>query len=255
MAGDLLQGLRCGRRAMTDTQREFHPLANMFPSLLGAEIATLAADIKKHGLREPIVRYEGMILDGRNRYRACLRAGVAPRYQEITFADRAAAIAYVISANIHRRHLTSGQKRAVIAKLLQIDPTQSDRAVAEAAKVDHKTVAKVRSEAEASGEIPHTDKRTDRTGKQRPVRQSPDKPASKPKPAKPAPSATEQPSAPPPPKPQAAGPYSAGECDRLRVRVDELGDEKRLLEIKIAGLESENRELKKRIGELENARR
>jgi hypothetical protein len=74
--------------------------------------------------------------------------------------------AYAISANIHRRHLTAGQKREAIANLLKADPTRSDRQIAEVMKVDHKTVAPVRAEQEARGEIPHVTIRTDSRGRQ-----------------------------------------------------------------------------------------
>lgn len=55
---------------------EFHPLANLFPLLEGAEFDELTADIREHGLLEPVVLLDGKILDGRNRYRACEAAGV-----------------------------------------------------------------------------------------------------------------------------------------------------------------------------------
>jgi ParB-like chromosome segregation protein Spo0J len=91
---------------------EFHPAANLFPLMEGDDFAALVADIAEHGQREPIVLHDGLILDGRNRYRACERLGLAPQYCQ--WDGIGSPTAYVISLNLHRRHLTSSQ-RAVIA--------------------------------------------------------------------------------------------------------------------------------------------
>jgi hypothetical protein len=152
------------------TEYAFHELATVFPLLEGGEYTPLIDDIRTHGLLEPITLFEGKILDGRNRYRACLAAGVEPRFREILFGDYAEAAACVISANIHRRHLTAEQRRELIEKLLKADPGQSDRQIAETAKVSDKTVAAVRRQAEARAEIPHVEKRTDRKGRSQPAR-------------------------------------------------------------------------------------
>lgn len=58
-----------------------HPVADMFPLLGEADLAALAQDIRVNGLLEPITTLDGLILDGRNRYRACVMAAVEPRFE------------------------------------------------------------------------------------------------------------------------------------------------------------------------------
>jgi ParB-like chromosome segregation protein Spo0J len=62
----------------------YHPLAEVLPLLTGREFDDLVEDIGKNGLRDPINLFEGRIIDGRNRERACLKAGVEPRYRSPT---------------------------------------------------------------------------------------------------------------------------------------------------------------------------
>jgi ParB-like chromosome segregation protein Spo0J len=150
------------------SEYEFHPLANVFPLLEGGEFNTMIEDIKAHGLNELIVLYEGKILDGRNRYRACISAGVEPRYREMDFSSYAEAAAYVISANIHRRHLTAEQRRDLIEKLLKADPSKSDRWHAKEIGVSPTTVSTVRKDLEQKGDVSKLDTSTDTKGRKQP---------------------------------------------------------------------------------------
>jgi ParB-like chromosome segregation protein Spo0J len=148
----------------------FHPIAGIFPLMEGEEFDALVADIKAHGLREPIMLFRGKILDGRNRYRACIAAGVKidPHLQRNMMPSGGTdPLAYVISANIHRRHLTAEQRRDLIAELVKAQPEKSDRAIAEQAKTDHKKVGRVRKAQEATGAIAPVEKRTGKDGKAR----------------------------------------------------------------------------------------
>lgn len=91
---------------------ELHPLCTLFPRVDGAEFDALVADVKANGLRQPIVLHDGMILDGGNRYRACVEAGVKPSFVKF---DGDNLVSFVLSANLHRRHLSTGQQAAIVA--------------------------------------------------------------------------------------------------------------------------------------------
>lgn len=102
---------------------EYHPASKIFPLMEGAEFDALAEDIKANGLLEPIEKFNDMILDGRNRYRACQEAGVEPRYSTHVGDD---PLGYVISENLKRRHLNESQ-RAMIGKRIESIPMGGDR--------------------------------------------------------------------------------------------------------------------------------
>jgi transposase len=93
---------------------EFHPIANVFPLIEGQEFDELVDDIQEHGIRDSIVLFEGKILDGRNRYRACSEAGVACSTVDYDGQD---PVGFVISLNLRRRHLTESQRAMVAANL------------------------------------------------------------------------------------------------------------------------------------------
>ena len=93
------------------SEKPFHEAANVFPLLQGEQLKALADDIAENGLQEAIWLHEdGSILDGRNRFRACKIAGVEPRFQTYEGSD---PLGFVLSLNLHRRHLTSAQKAAL----------------------------------------------------------------------------------------------------------------------------------------------
>jgi ParB-like nuclease domain len=95
---------------------EFHPIANIFPLMEGQEFKALVDDIKANGLREPVVIYEGKVIDGRNRYKACKELNLpTPTTKPYDGGD---PLGFVLSANLHRRHLNESQRAVVAAKLV-----------------------------------------------------------------------------------------------------------------------------------------
>lgn len=109
---------------------EFHPFADLFPLIEGREFDELVADIREHGLRERIVIHEGKILDGRNRYRAGIAAGIieadAPAHNGIGMQQwcqlylpgyEGDPLKWVLSKNLHRRHMSPSQLSMLAADL------------------------------------------------------------------------------------------------------------------------------------------
>ena len=97
---------------------DFHPIANIFPLIEGQAYRDLVQDIAEHGVREPVWLYEGKILDGRNRYRAANEAGALCGLRLYEGDD---PVGFVVSLNLHRRHLDESQRAMVAAKLAGLE--------------------------------------------------------------------------------------------------------------------------------------
>lgn len=95
---------------------EFHPVADIFPMMSDREFADLTSDIAEYGLREPVwLHSDGRIIDGRNRYLACRKAGLEPKFREYDGDDSELAD-FIYSLNYHRRHLSPSQSAMCAAR-------------------------------------------------------------------------------------------------------------------------------------------
>ena len=98
---------------------QFHPAANLFPMMTKEELRKLSEDIKERGLIDPIITCDGMVLDGRNRYRACITVGVEPRFEKWDGRGGSPTV-FSVSKNLNRRHLTLGQQAAIAAEMMPL---------------------------------------------------------------------------------------------------------------------------------------
>jgi hypothetical protein len=98
-------------------------MAALFPMLSEGDLRALADDIRENGQHEPAVMFDGQILDGRNRIAACELAGVEPRIRTLPACPD--PLAFVLSANLHRRHLTESQRSVLAAR---VKPMQAEQA-------------------------------------------------------------------------------------------------------------------------------
>jgi DNA-binding Lrp family transcriptional regulator len=252
-----------------------HPAAELFPLMPPDQLRVLGEDIKKNGLTSPIVLWRShpqapvQLLDGRNRLDAIEIATGSPAVvgapsitagedflacNKVIVLDKSVdPFPYVVSANIHRRHLTIEDKDRLIVQLLKADPTTSNRQVAKLTDASHPHVAKVPEHAEKAGDVETVTTSVDTKGRRQPT--------SKPRKAdKLAKAGRKRKSDPPPTQLTVAeqridkhladraradiGPDSAAEADRLRARNEELARENHRLARENLALRSEVDELK-----------
>jgi hypothetical protein len=98
-------------------QANWHHYAKLFPCMDSEGLSSLAEDIRKNGLQEPVRLFEGKVLDGRNRVLACIQADVKPQFIQ-WHRNGVSPLAFVIAQNLQRRHLSLGQRAALAASLL-----------------------------------------------------------------------------------------------------------------------------------------
>jgi ParB-like chromosome segregation protein Spo0J len=98
---------------------EIHPAATLFPMMDADSFQRLKADIKENGQEKCITFFDGQLLDGRNRMKACEELGIEPSIEEIEDSGdgKFDPFRWVLSVNLHRRHLTESQRAMVAAKL------------------------------------------------------------------------------------------------------------------------------------------
>lgn len=112
---------------------EFHPYAELFPLIEGDDFEGFAADIREHGLRDQIVLLDGRILDGRNRYRAAIHHGLpgadgdAAWFRDFDPVVEGDPLAWVLSKNLARRHLSASQRAYIAASVANMPGHRPDK--------------------------------------------------------------------------------------------------------------------------------
>jgi hypothetical protein len=190
---------------------EVHPACAALPRISDAESKALGKDIRKNGLRTPIVllrihpvaadgtrsihNSKLILLDGASRLDAIEAEGFqlvkngqlardlgleamgheCPLWDILDESDVDPA-AVVASLNVHRRHLSAEDKRKArkaIEKLIKEQPTKSNRQIARETGVSHPHIAKVREEMEQAGDVETLPRHTDIQGREQPAHKPP----------------------------------------------------------------------------------
>jgi hypothetical protein len=163
-----------------------HPAADLFPLLSPEELRTLADDIKKNGLTSQLIFWSSglkfedpVLLDRRNRLDAMEMAGLpifdrghdhlpSMKVPQKILGRSTDPYDYVISANIHRRHLTAADRLRLVDEVIKAKPDLSSRQIAKQTKVSTTTAVKRRKALEAKGDMSTVDTSTDTKGRRQP---------------------------------------------------------------------------------------
>jgi|GEM_PF-1031751 len=119
-----------------------HPYASMFPRMEGEKFLAFVDDIRTKGMQEEIVLLEGAVLDGANRYSALqiIRGDelklVAGEFRDFNPATEGDPLDWVLSRNIHRRHMDDGQRAMVAASLVTMPGHRPDKGADRHTSVD-----------------------------------------------------------------------------------------------------------------------
>jgi len=81
----------------------------LIPPLAPQERDQLEENLKADGCRDPIVTWQGWLLDGHNRFEICTRLGIEYRVTSLDLADKAAALDWMDANQLGRRNLTPEQ--------------------------------------------------------------------------------------------------------------------------------------------------
>jgi ParB-like chromosome segregation protein Spo0J len=161
-----------------------HPAADLFPPMSQEELRELGNDIARHGLRTPVTLWSNSdddepyeaLLDGRNRLDAAEQAGLlsvddhgelrlrhsSGDYVPISksYSREDDPFAFVISMNIHRRHLKPEKRQEILIALIARQPERSNRQIAKMAGVSDKTIGAARAKGEDVRSIPHVSRKS-----------------------------------------------------------------------------------------------
>lgn len=97
---------------------EVHPVCDALPKMADAEYEALVDSVRQSGLQDPIVFWDGKLIDGRHRLRACLEAKSKLKAVSLYDCSEAQAMEWVLGRHLGRRNLDDTQRALLMADTL-----------------------------------------------------------------------------------------------------------------------------------------
>ena len=161
---------------MIEIKEEFKKL---IPALTAEEFKQLEENILKDGIRDPLVLWNGYLIDGHNRYQIAFKHGLEYKTIDKEFEDESQVKEWMINNQFGRRNLSNYQRSVLALELesvfskrakenlklsdgkgkqisaeVKVDPIETRKELAKVANVSHDTIAKVKKiQAVATPEV------------------------------------------------------------------------------------------------------
>ena len=139
---------------------------SLIPPLTEEELAQLEKNIQQDGIRDPLVTWNGVLIDGHNRLAIAEKLGIEYTTRELSFESEDEAKAWIIRNQFGRRNInnyqrsvlalklevvikeiakkTQGQRTDIVPTLAQSNKGRTREKLANEAKVSHGTLDKVK---------------------------------------------------------------------------------------------------------------
>jgi len=133
---------------------EIHPACLILPEMDAEDFEKLKEDVSGFGLRHPIILYQGKILDGRHRYRACIELGIEPWFED--WQGGSSVVEFVLGENLHRRHLTQSQKGMVGAAAIDYHRAEAKKRLSASSEAPRIAASSKNDTGSIPGMLPET---------------------------------------------------------------------------------------------------
>jgi N6-adenosine-specific RNA methylase IME4 len=102
-------------------------LKSLIPPLTAEEFKQLETNVLAEGIREPIITWQGTIVDGHNRYELAQMYDLPFKVKEMAFASMEDCMDWMINNQLGRRNVTEPQKAYLIGKKYENEKQREGR--------------------------------------------------------------------------------------------------------------------------------
>ena len=106
----------------------------LIPAMSRDDYQSLEKSLKENGCREPLKVWDGILIDGHNRYEICTRLKIPYEITQLEIADRSAVLMWMLDVSLSRRNLTTFNKTVLVLKSKEVLAAQAKKKLSDGGK-------------------------------------------------------------------------------------------------------------------------